>query len=50
VFRPDGRKYDGGWYAGKQHGEAVYTNAKQEVKKGIWENGKRTGDWILTYK
>ena len=39
--RPDGRKYDGGWLEGKQHGQANYTNKDNVVKVGIWENGKR---------
>ena len=44
---PDGRKYEGGWLEGKQHGRATYTNNKGVVKAGIWENGKRKR-WIST--
>lgn len=35
-----GRKYEGQWKAGKQHGSGVYTNSKGVAKKGIWQNGK----------
>ena len=31
---PDGRKYDGGWMDGKQHGVGYYTNANGIVQVG----------------
>ena len=43
---PDGRKYEGGWLEGRQHGIAHYTKNNGKVKKGIWENGKRQGAWL----
>lgn len=42
---PDGRRYEGGWLRGKQHGTALYTDKSGKVKTGLWENGKRT-KWI----
>ena len=43
--RPDGRRYEGGWLDGKQHGKSTYINAKGVVKVGIWEHGKRI-EWV----
>ncbi len=40
--RPDGRKYDGQWLNGKQHGEGVYTTSNNKTKRGQWVDGKRT--------
>ena len=45
TLRPDGKKYDGGWKDGKQHGQGKYTNSKGVEREGIWENGKRT-KWL----
>ena len=45
IFRPDGRRYEGGWLDGKQHGKSTYINAKGVVKVGIWEHGKRI-EWV----
>ena len=45
LIRPDGRKYEGGWLDGKQHGKATYTNAQKKVRVGIWQNGKRL-EWV----
>ena len=41
MFRPDGKKYDGNWSEGKQHGKGLYTNVKGVSREGEWENGKR---------
>lgn len=38
---PDGRKYDGNWKNGKQHGKGTYHSMKGEVKNGLWNEGKR---------
>jgi len=38
---PDGRKYEGQWKDGKQHGTGTYTTAKNETREGEWEEGKR---------
>ena len=38
---PDGRKYEGEWKNGVQHGDAYYHTSKHEVKHGRWENGNR---------
>ena len=38
----DGRMYEGWWVKGKQHGPGTYHDtAKNSVRKGLWENGKR---------
>jgi hypothetical protein len=42
---PDGRKYDGEWFNGKQHGEGTYLTSKGETKRGEWKEGKRVR-WI----
>ena len=41
LIRPDGRKYEGQWLNGKQHGVGVYTSASGKSKKGEWSEGKR---------
>ena len=38
---PDGRRYEGYWANGKQHGQGRYIVSNKEVKVGIWEDGKR---------
>ena len=36
-----GRKYEGWWHKGKQHGLGTYTGSDgKTVKHGIWDNGK----------
>jgi len=40
FYWEDGRKFDGEWKNGKQHGPGLYTNIKFESRKGIWKNGK----------
>ena len=42
---PDGRKYDGNWKNGKQHGVGIIHSSHGEVKKGEWADGKRVR-WI----
>lgn len=42
---PDGRRYEGTWLNGKQHGTGLYHTAKGEAKKGEWAEGKRL-KWI----
>ena len=38
----DGRRYEGWWHKGKQHGLGTYIdNGKGNIKYGLWENGKR---------
>ena len=39
--RPDGKKYEGNWAKGKQHGRGVYTNRKGEIVEGEWNQGRR---------
>ena len=41
----DGRKYEGYWKDGRQHGEGKYILPNGVVKIGIWEEGKRIR-WI----
>lgn len=43
----DGRKYDGRWENGVQHGEGLFYDTDGNAKKGLWENGKRL-KWIET--
>lgn len=43
--RPDGRRYEGYWQNGKQHGQGVYYNAQGRRKDGEWNEGKRVR-WI----
>ena len=38
----DGRKYEGYWYKGKQHGLGIFRDARKgKVKYGLWEHGNR---------
>ena len=39
--RPDGRKYEGEWKNGKQHGNGKATNSKGESREYKWAEGKR---------
>ena len=41
----DGRVYKGNWLGGKQHGLGLYTVPGQEVRCGLWEEGKRI-EWF----
>ena len=42
YYWTDGRKYEGWWHKGKQHGLGTYIDSsKQSVKYGLWENGRR---------
>jgi len=41
----DGRKYEGYWANGKQHGRGKYILLDNTVKHGIWEDGKRL-KWV----
>lgn len=41
FYWPDGRKYQGGWKNGKQHGIGTYTSASGKTKQGEWSEGKR---------
>ena len=45
-FRPDGRKYIGGWFNGKQHGKGTFIAANGQKKQGEWKNGVRER-WII---
>ena len=37
--------YKGNWLGGKQHGLGLYTVPGQEVRCGLWEEGKRI-EWF----
>jgi hypothetical protein len=39
--RPDGRKYVGNWYNGKQHGKGTYITPSGDRREGEWSEGKR---------
>ena len=39
--RPDGKRYEGEWFNGKQHGRGVYTNTKGERKEAKWKDGRK---------
>ena len=43
-YRPDGRRYEGEWLKGKQHGKGLFTNSKGESVEGVWREGKRLKD------
>ena len=45
MFRSDGRKYEGSWRKGKQHGQGIYTNGSGIAKRGEWTDGKRV-KWL----
>ena len=45
TLRPDGRRYEGFWGNGKQHGKGIYYNAEGRRKEGEWNEGKRVR-WI----
>ena len=45
IFRPDGRKYVGGWLNGKQHGKGMYISPNGQKREGEWKDGKRVR-WI----
>ncbi len=40
-IRPDGRKYDGEWRDGKQHGRGVFITAAGKKREAEWGEGKR---------
>ena len=39
--RPDGKKYDGQWLNGKQHGRGTYYSVRGDKREGVWKEGKR---------
>lgn len=41
----DGRRYEGEWKNGKQHGKGKYILLDGTIKTGIWEDGKRA-KWV----
>lgn len=41
MNRPDGRRYEGEWKSGKQHGKGKITNAKGETKEYEWVEGRK---------
>ena len=41
YLRPDGKKYVGDWYDGKQHGKGTYIFPNEMKKDGEWRDGKR---------
>jgi hypothetical protein len=46
FYRPDGRKYVGNWYNGKQHGKGTYITPSGERREGEWADGKRVR-WLI---
>ena len=51
---PDGRRFEGQWKNGKQHGEGLFTNADGQMQKGKWVDGNpvcwfdKNGQLIMT--
>lgn len=45
----DGRKYEGMWENGKQHGLGTYKEPNGIMKTGYWDDGKRIR-WISDEK
>jgi hypothetical protein len=45
IKRADGRRYEGGWKNGKQHGKAKYFLPDGTLHVGVWEDGKRL-KWV----
>lgn len=45
CIRPDGKKYEGEWYNGKQNGRGFYQNSKGVVRLAEWKDGKKI-KWI----
>jgi hypothetical protein len=39
--RPDGRKYDGDWFDGKQHGIGRYTDINGKTIEAEWNMGRK---------
>lgn len=37
----DGRKFEGWWHRGKQHGLGIVIESGYTPKYGLWEHGKR---------
>ena len=46
LYRPDGRKYEGTWLKGKQHGKGLYTNKNGMTVESEWNQGKRVESFI----
>lgn len=44
---PNGRKFEGSWKQGRQHGEGKFTLNNGKAKQGIWNEGVRLR-WIDT--
>jgi len=41
YYRPDGKKYVGEWYDGKQNGRGVYIYPNGQRREGEWKHGRR---------
>ena len=42
IFRwPDGKRFEGNWLKGKQHGQGIYFSGDRISIKGEWQEGKR---------
>ena len=49
VFVDGGRKYDGEWKDGVQHGRGVFHFSAAERYDGEWRNGKPNGHGVKVY-
>jgi hypothetical protein len=38
---PDGKRYEGFWSNGQQHGQGKFTNQEGKSRIGIWKEGAR---------
>lgn len=41
IFRPDGRRYEGQWRYGKQHGKGKFKDGEGRVVEGVWKDGEK---------
>ena len=41
YYWPNGKRFEGNWENGRQHGEGKYIFPEKYVKYGIWDKGNR---------
>lgn len=40
MYMADGRRFEGEWVTGRQHGDGMVVNKDGTVKRGKWHKGK----------